>query len=153
VFNAVVVKGDFAGDLMLEGRGAGAHPTASAVVSDIVDIARGNLRPAFGVPAARLKAYRAAPKKAHEGGFYVALELHDRPGAVAAIARILADERISIESIVQRGKQEKDTPRATAPFILITHDTLETAMRAALSRIEKDGHVALRPRMIRIERL
>ena len=58
VFNAIVVKGDFVGDLMLEGRGAGAHPTASAVLSDIVDIARGNWRPAFGVPAAKLKPYR-----------------------------------------------------------------------------------------------
>ena len=153
VFNAVVVKGDFAGDLMLEGRGAGAHPTASAVLSDIVDIARGNKRPAFGIPAAELRKYKSAPKKAHEGGFYVALELHDKPGAVAAIARILADEKISIESIVQRGLQERHTPRATAPFILITHDTLETAMRVALARIEKDGHVASRPRMIRIERL
>ena len=153
VFNAVVVKGDFAGDLMLEGRGAGAHPTASAVVSDIVDIARGNVRPAFGLPARSLQPYRAAPNKAHEGGYYVALELHDRPGAVAAVARILADENISIESIVQRGVQTKDAPRATAPFILITHDTLDTAMRAALARIETDGHVAARPRMIRIERL
>jgi homoserine dehydrogenase len=153
VFNAVVVKGDFAGDLMLEGRGAGAHPTASAVLSDVVDIARGNLRPTFGVPAAELRPYAQAPKKAHEGGFYVALELRDKPGAVAAIAGILADENISIESIVQRGLVEKDAVRATAPFILITHDTLETAMRAALARIETDGHVAQRPRMIRIERL
>ncbi|MGH6906611.1 MAG: homoserine dehydrogenase [Aestuariivirga sp.] len=153
VFNAVVVKGDFVGDLMLEGRGAGAHPTASAVIADVVDIARGNYRPAFGVPASELRPHRQAPKKAHEGGFYVALELHDRPGAVAAIAGILAREKISIESIVQRGKIEKDAPRAVAPFILITHDTLETAMRAALTRIEKDGHVASVPRMIRIERL
>jgi len=153
VFNAVVVKGDFVGDLMLEGRGAGAHPTASAVLSDVADIARGNLRPVFGVPAASLKPYRAAPQRAHEGGFYVALELHDRPGSVAAIARILADEKISIESIFQRGKQDEATPRATAPFILITHDTVETAMRAALARIETDGHVASTPRMIRIERL
>ena len=153
VFNAVVVKGDFVGDLMLEGRGAGAHPTASAVLSDIVDIARGNFRPAFGIPAAELRPYKPAPRKAHEGGYYVALELHDKPGAVAAVARILADEKISIESIIQRGKQHKDTPRATALFILITHDTVETAMRAALSRIETDGHVASRPRMIRIERL
>jgi homoserine dehydrogenase len=153
VFNAVVVKGDFAGDLMLEGRGAGGHPTASAILSDIVDIARGNFRPAFGVPAADLRTYLAAPQKAHEGGFYVALELLDKPGAVAAVARILADEKISIESIFQRGKQEKDTPRTTAPFILITHDTVETAMRAALARIETDGHVASHPRMIRIERL
>jgi homoserine dehydrogenase len=153
VFNAVVVKGDFVGDLMLEGRGAGAHPTASAVLSDIVDIARGNRRPAFGIPALDLKRYRQAPKKAHEGGYYVALELVDRPGAVASIARILADEKISIESIVQRGKQERDTPRATATFILITHDTLDTAIRAAIAKIEKDGHVASRPRLIRIERL
>jgi homoserine dehydrogenase len=153
VFNAVIVKGDFVGDLMLEGRGAGAHPTASAVLSDVVDIARGNRRPAFGVPAANLRKYVEAPKKAHEGGFYVALELQDKPGAVAAIARILADEKISIESIVQRGISDKAAPRATAPFILITHDTLETAMRAALARIEKDGHVSGHPRMIRIERL
>jgi homoserine dehydrogenase len=153
VFNAVVVRGDFVGDLMMEGRGAGAHPTASAVISDIVDVARANRRPAFGVPAAALKPYTPAPEKAHEGGFYVALELHDRPGAVAAIASILADEAISIESIVQRGMRGQDEERATAPFILITHNTLETAMRQALSRIEKDGHVAAKPRMIRIERL
>ncbi len=153
VFNAVVVKGDFVGDLMLEGRGAGAHPTASAVLSDIVDIARGNKRPTFGIPASALKPYKAAPQKAHEGGFYVALQLHDKPGAVAAIAKILADEKISIESIVQRGKTDNDSERATAPFILITHDSLEQSIRKAISRIEKDGHVSGHPRVIRIERL
>jgi homoserine dehydrogenase len=149
----VVVKGDFVGDLMLEGRGAGAHPTASAVLSDVVDIARGNFRPAFGIPARDLRPYRPSPPRAHEGGFYVSLTLLDRPGAVAAVASILAEEKISIESIFQRGKTEKDAPRATAPFILITHDTVESRMRAALERIEQDGHVAGRPRMIRIERL
>ncbi len=153
VFNAIVVKGDFVGDLMLEGRGAGAHPTASAVLSDVVDIARGNRRPAFGIPAAKLTPYKQSPKKAHEGGYYVALELIDRPGAVASIAQILADEKISIESIVQRGRQDKETKRATATFILITHDTLETSIRTAISQIEKDGHVASKPRVIRIERL
>lgn len=153
VFNAVVVRGDFSGDLMMEGRGAGAHPTASAVMSDIIDVAMGNRRPAFGVPAKELRPYKSAPEQAHEGGYYVALELRDQPGAVAAIARILADEKISIESIVQRGKREKDEARKTAPFILITHNTLETSMRAALAKIEKDGHVAAKPRMIRIERL
>ena len=153
VFNAIVVKGDFVGDLMLEGRGAGAHPTASAVLSDVVDIARGNRRPAFGIPAAKLTPYKQSPKKAHEGGYYVALELIDRPGAVASIAQILAHEKISIESIVQRGRQDKETKRATATFILITHDTIETSIRTAISQIEKDGHVASKPRVIRIERL
>ena len=130
VFNAVVLKGDFVGDILLEGRGAGAHPTASAVVADIVDIARGNHRPAFGIPATSLRPYGSAPLMAHEGGYYVALELLDRPGAVASIARILADESISIESIVQRGKSAADTQRDTAPFILITHNTVATAIEA-----------------------
>jgi homoserine dehydrogenase len=150
VFNAVVVRGDFAGDLMIEGRGAGGHPTASAVISDIVDIACGNRRPCFGIPARDLAPFRRAPTKAHEGGFYVALELYDRPGAVAAIATALAAARISIESIVQRAPARGGS---TARFTLITHDTLESSMRAALGAIEKDGHVAARPRMIRIERL
>jgi homoserine dehydrogenase len=153
VFNAVVVKGDFVGDLMLEGRGAGSHPTASAVVADIVDIACGNMRPAFGLPAKDLKKFKPAPQKVHEGGFYVALELHDKPGAVAAIATILADAKISIESIVQRGKKDKDESRSTASFILITHDTLEISIHKAMERIERDGHVAKAPRVIRIERL
>jgi homoserine dehydrogenase len=153
VFNAVVIKADFVGDLMLEGRGAGAHPTASAVVSDIVDIARGNRRPVFGLPVGKLRPGKTAPQKAHEGGFYVALQLLDKPGAVAAIAKILADENISIESIVQRGKSENDAQRAVAPFILMTHNTLQNSIQKAMSRIEKDGHVSGRPRVIRIERL
>jgi homoserine dehydrogenase len=153
VFNAVAVKGDFVGDLFFEGRGAGAHPTASAVLSDIVDIARGNLRPTFGVPAGKLKPFKAPPQKAHEGGFYVALQLLDKPGAVASIAKILADEKISIESIVQRGKPNTEATRSTAQFTLITHDTLEPSIRKAVARIQKDGHVAGAPRVIRIERL
>jgi homoserine dehydrogenase len=150
VFNAVAVNADFTGDLMLEGRGAGAHPTAASVLSDIGDIAQGNRLPAFGIPAAQLKPYRRAALKAHEGGYYVALELFDRPGSVAGIANRLAEQKISIESIVQRAPQSE---QATAPFILITHDTLESSMRKALENIEADGHVAKTPRMIRIERI
>ena len=153
VFNAVVIRADFVGDLMLEGRGAGSHPTASAVVGDVVDIARGNKRPVFGIPAKELKPFKQAPQKAHEGGYYVALRLHDKPGAVAAVARILADEKISIESIVQRGTATGEETRETAPFILITHNTLEQSIRSAIGKIEKDGHVAGHSRVIRIERL
>jgi homoserine dehydrogenase len=150
VFNAVAVNADFTGDLMLEGRGAGAHPTAASVLSDISDIAQGNRLPAFGIPASELKPYRKAALKAHEGGYYVALELFDRPGSVAGIANRLAEQKISIESIVQRAPQSE---QATAPFILITHDTLESSMRKALENIEADRHVANTPRMIRIERM
>ena len=153
VFNAVVIQGDFVGDLLLEGRGAGAHPTASAVLSDIVDIARGNLRPAFGVPAKHLEPYKKAPDIAHSGGFYVALQLQDKPGAVAAIASILAEQGISIESIVQRGKAAPDAERAVAEFILVTHDTTQPSILAAMIKIEAGGFVASAPRVIRIARI
>ncbi len=160
VFNAVEVRGDFVDDVMLQGRGAGAHPTASSVVADLVDIARGVVVPPLGLPAEQLVSYRKARMRAHEGGYYVAMDLHDRPGEVAAIARAFADEGISIESIVQKGPaisrllpgDARPKARETAPFILITHDTLESAMRAALARIEAEGRAAGRPRMIRIER-
>ena len=154
VFNAVAVNADFADNLMLEGRGAGAHPTASSVVSDICDIARGIILAPFGVPASSLKPYQRARMRAHEGGYYVSLELYDRPGEAAAVATVFSDCEISIESLVQRGSEGgSDKARDTAPFILITHDTLESAMRQAMERIENEGHAASRPRMIRIERL
>jgi homoserine dehydrogenase len=113
VFNAVVVKGDFVGDLMLEGRGAGAHPTASAVLSDAVDIARGNFRPAFGVPAKDLRPYKPAPQKAHEGGFYVALSLLDKPGAVAAVAASwrMRRSRSKASSSAARRRRMRRAPR------------------------------------------
>ncbi len=163
VFNAVEVRGDFVDDVMLSGRGAGAHPTASAVVADIVDIARGIILPPLGIPTMELSPLKRARMRAHEGGYYVAMELYDRPGEMAKIARVFADARISIESIVQKGPgiarsvpgsgEGKGETRETAPFILITHDTTEQAMRTAMERIEKEGLCAGRPRMIRIERL
>ncbi len=157
VFNAVCVRADHADDLMLEGRGAGAHPTASSVVGDICDIARGAVLPPFGVPASQLKPYTRARMRAHEGGYYVAMDLYERPGEVAAVCTILSNAGISIESIVQRGPKVRTgsgrAARETAPFIVITHDTTESAMRAAVETIEAEDHAASKPRMIRIERL
>ncbi len=154
VFNAVGLEGDFVGNLMLEGAGAGAGPTASAVMGDVVDIARGNVVPPLGLPSAGLKPYKKAQMRAHEGGYYLALELYDRPGEVAAVAQHMADLGISLESIMQHTSYAGDgsSDRETAPFIIITHDTLERDVRAALEKIEEGGHLASTPRMIRIER-
>lgn len=154
-FNAVVLQGDFSDTLFLEGRGAGGHPTASSVVADICDIARGLVVPVFGVPAAKLKPFARAAMRAHAGGYYVALEMRDRPGELAGVAKAFSDEGISIESVIQRGPavSRSKADADIAPFVLITHDTLESAMRAALDKIEAHGHVASRPRMVRIERL
>ena len=154
-FNAVELQGDFSDTLFLEGRGAGGHPTASSVVADLCDIARGIVLPVFGVPAGQLKPFRRAAMRAHEGGYYVALDMLDRPGELAGVAKAFADEGISIESVIQRGPAVSRSRAGAdiAPFVLITHNTLESAMRTALDKIEAAGHVAARPRMVRIERL
>lgn len=154
VFNAVGLEGDSVGELILEGAGAGAGPTASAVVADVIDVARGNVVPPLGLPADRLKPYKRARMRAHEGGYYIALELFDRPGEVAAVAQSMATHNISLESIMQHSAEtiDKGTKRQTAPFIIITHDTMESDVRSALEEIENGGHLASKPRMIRIER-
>ena len=161
VFNAVAVEGDFLGSLMLEGKGAGAGPTASSVVADIVDIARGVVMPPLGRPSDQLKPYERARMRAHHGGYYVALDVRDRPGAFAAIAQRMAEENISLKSIVQRGAEidveigEKSATDGaeTRLVVLITHDTLEKSIRDALAKIEADGDITQAPRMIRIEQL
>lgn len=154
VFNAVGLEGDSVGELILEGAGAGAGPTASAVVADVVDIARGIAVPPLGLPVAMLKPYKRARMRAHEGGYYIALELFDRPGEVAAVAQSMATHNISLESIMQHTAEtvDKGAKRETAPFIIITHDTMENDVRSALDEIENGGHLASRPRVIRIER-
>jgi len=158
VFNAVVVEGDQVGDLMIEGRGAGAGPTASAVVADLVDIARGQTGMALGMSVSALSPYVRARMRAHQGGYYVGLLAYDRPGAVAAIAQRMADQQISLDSIVQRGdaaRSAADGPdgEAMLPVAMITHETQESAIRAALDGILADGHIAEPPHMIRIERM
>jgi homoserine dehydrogenase len=161
VSNCVSIEGDFVGDIMLVGPGAGEKPTASSVVSDIADIARGLVMPPFVRPARELKPYKRAQMRAHEGGYYIRLSVFDRPGAIAAIAGRMAEQSISLASIVQRPEDEADGgPRRPRPLtgqrvklILITHETLEASIRRALGAIEKDGHVAETPQMIRIEKL
>ncbi len=160
VTNCVAVDGDFVGDVMLVGRGAGAGPTASAVVSDIIDIARGHILPPFARRASELDRYRRAQMRAHEGGYYIRLSVYDRTGAFAAIAERMAQQHISLESIVQRrprtdlpGLGARGEEGAPTPVVMITHQTTEAAIRRALDAIFKDGHVQERPQMIRIEKL
>ena len=111
VTNAVAVEGDFIGSVMLSGPGAGGHATASAVVGDIIDLARGVRVPPLGRPAASLQPYRRARMQAHEGGYYLRLKVRDRPGAFAAIARRMAEAGISLDSIVQRNRPPRTAPK------------------------------------------
>ena len=147
VFNAVVIEGDFVGTTMFQGRGAGQGPTASAVVADLVDVARGRHMPAFVVPAASLADRPAAPMDRHVGAYYMRLMVQDRPGVISAVSGALAKERISLESMLQRGRSQS----GDVPVVLTTHETEEAAMRRALTHIAKLKAVAQEPCLIRIE--
>jgi homoserine dehydrogenase len=149
VFNAVVAEGDFAGRVLLEGRGAGAGPTASAVVADLLDLAAGRRIPTFAVPASALMKRPASPMSHHQGAYYIRLMVVDRPGVIADITAALRDEQVSLESMIQRGR----APGEAVPVVLTTHITEEAAMRRALDRIGRLDTVLEAPRMIRIEDL
>ncbi len=151
VTNAVAIDGDFSGNLLLIGPGAGAKATASAVASDIVDVAAGFILHPFGVPTQRLKPYKRAKLGQHQGAYYIRLTAFDRPGVMAAITKRMAERDVSLESLVQRGP--RGTAGAQASIVIITHATTEEAIRKALDAIEADGKVAEKPQMIRIEQL
>ncbi|MBN8897077.1 MAG: homoserine dehydrogenase [Rhodospirillales bacterium] len=147
VFNAVVAEGDFVGRVMLEGRGAGAGPTASAVVADLVDLARNRFTPVWGAAACSLSAAPSVPMSAHVGAYYLRLMVVDRPGVIADVTAVLRDDGISLESMLQRGR----SPGEAVPVVLVTHETEERRMGAALERIAALDAVLEAPTLIRIE--
>lgn len=148
VFNAVVTEGDFVGTTVLEGRGAGGGPTASAVVADIVDIACGRIGPVFGMPASQLVEKATLPMDSHVGAYYVRLVVVDIPGVMADITAALRDAEVSLEAVIQRGRD----PGAPVSVVLTTHETTEASIRKALSQLEKLEAVKEPPSFIRIER-
>lgn len=161
VTNAVAIDGDYSGTILLIGAGAGGRATASAVASDILDIARGQVVPPFVLKTDALRKHDSVPLDAHYGSYYVRLALEDKPGMMAAIATRMGDRGISLESIVQHTPLAPPVPGAAAEpqrsrpvsVIIITHETTEEAMRKALETIVADGKVTERPQMIRIEEL
>ena len=158
VTNAVTVDASGLSPITLVGPGAGGIATASSVVSDLADIARGVRTPPFGRPVARMTAIRKAPMQRHEGGYYIRLLARDRPGSAATIARRLAQRQISLESIVQRHEiraQAGGQPGRSnepVPVILITYATSEDAVHRALAAVRRDRVISGRPQVIRIEK-
>jgi homoserine dehydrogenase len=153
VTNAVTIDADAVHELTLVGPGAGGEATASAIVADIADIARGVRSAPFGRPVTSLVQAPCAPMQMHEGGYYMRLSVYDRPGAAAAIATRMAESGISLESIVQRRRPDaKSAPGGPVPVVLITHATHEKSVRQALDAAIADGFLAEKPQLIRIER-
>ncbi len=143
--NMVVLEGDAVGQIVLRGAGAGEGPTASAVVADIIDLARGLRLPTFGQPAAGLKAARPA-RAAVPAPYYLRMTLVDKPGALAKIAAVLGDAGISIDRMRQYGHET-----TLAPVLIVTHRTTRTALDEALAAMDGTGVLAATPVALRIE--
>ncbi len=155
VTNAVTIDADGINPITLVGPGAGGAATASAVLSDIADVARGVRAPPFGRPTAGLTSVRKAPMQRHEGGYYIRLQARDKPGTAASIATRLAEQEISLESIVQRHPKDgpsAGTAKGSVPVILITYATSEDGVRKALAAVGRDRVISGRPQVIRIEK-
>ncbi|MDJ0948369.1 MAG: homoserine dehydrogenase [Alphaproteobacteria bacterium] len=148
VFNAVVAEGDFVGSTVYEGQGAGAGPTASAVVADLVDIAAGRRSPTFAIPATELEPMRRASMDRHRGRYYVRLTVRDQPGVIADVAAALRDEQVSMEAMIQR--EQAPDQHGAVQVVMTTHTTVEASMTRALDRIGSLDTVLETPRMIRI---
>jgi homoserine dehydrogenase len=146
-FNAVAADAGEAGPFFFQGRGAGRGPTASAVISDLVDVARGALGPAFGRPAAELAPARREPAEARKSAYYLRFQVLDVPGVMAEISRHLADEMVSIESMIQRGR----APGEPVAIVMITHEAQHVAVVRALKAIAASDKVFETPCMIPME--
>ena len=144
--NMVVLEGDSAGQIVLRGAGAGEGPTASAVMSDVLDIARGLRLSTFGQPASGLARVPAATTDM-PAPYYLRMQLVDKPGALALIATVLGREGISIDRMRQYGHRGAET----APVLIVTHKTGRAALEAALEGIAETGVLAGAPVALRIE--
>lgn len=148
-FNALVVDGDYIDRTFYQGRGAGEGPTASAVVADLIDIARGHMGPAFFKPASILVAAKPISINQRKGGYYIRILADDQTGVMADITAVLKVSGVSIDQMIQ-----KQAPSDGKVYVaIVTHETTETALRDAINRINELS-VVLEPTMsIRIEKL
>jgi homoserine dehydrogenase len=156
VMNAVLVKGDAVGPTMYYGAGAGAEPTGSAVVADLVDITRLHTAdPEHRVPHLafqpdRMSSLKVLPMDEVVTSYYLRMQVEDKPGVLADITRILADGMISIDAMVQREPQEGEQQ---VDIIMLTHQTKEKQVNAAIAKIEKLPVVTGKVTRIRLEEL
>ncbi|HEX3674301.1 MAG TPA: homoserine dehydrogenase [Rhizomicrobium sp.] len=146
-FNAVVAHAGEAGPFFFQGRGAGEAPTASAVIADLVDIARGDVSPAFGRPAKALRSATPAPPDARVSPFYLRFGVLDVSGVLADIARHLSEAEVSIESMIQRGR----APGEPVAIVMITHECAQPSVERALKAIAASDKVLGTPSMIPME--
>lgn len=147
VFNAVFVKGDAVGELMYYGRGAGSMPTGSAIVSDVIDIARNIKHDAnTRIACSCYQKKELKPMEEVSSKFYLRLGVIDKPGVLATVASILSENDVSIESVIQQGETQ-----AVVPLVLVTHQVTEGDIQEALKEIKELKEVKEVSSLIRVE--
>jgi homoserine dehydrogenase len=144
-YNAIFVEGDAVGRLMFYGRGAGALPTGSAVLGDLVEVVRNRANGARGGASAFLYEPRLRPMEEVDTQYYLACDVVDRPGVLAQVAAVFATHGVSIRSVLQRGKGDE------AQLVLVTHLAKEGAMRATLAGLERLAVVSDLVSVMRVE--
>ena len=149
VLNAVRIEGNFVEQTLFVGHGAGGGPTASAVVADIVDLARGQTSAMLGVPYDQLQDMKVAASDQRHGAYYLRLMVKDEPGVVADVSAILRDFDVSLETVLQHSRSS-DQP---VPLILTTHEALEADILTAIEKISQLNAIIEPPRLLRIENL
>lgn len=149
VYNAVHIEGDYVMAGHLVGHGAGEGPTASAVMADIIDIARGFQAPTFGVPAKQLNDPKWVDVGETVNCYYVRLNVLDEPGVLAEVSAILRDHNVSIEAFLQRGRD----PGQPVPLVMTTHETKHKDITTACAAMEKIKSVLEKPCLIPIENI
>jgi len=156
VMNAVLVKADAVGPTLYYGAGAGAEPTASAVVADLVDVARAmdadrdHRVPLMGFQPDAISDIPVLDHDDFETAYYLRMQAEDRPGVLAEVTRIFADKDISIEAVIQKEPQPGE---ARVPLILLTSRVIEKNMNAAIAEIESLDVIEGRVTRIRMEHL
>lgn len=152
VFNAVMTSGDFVDKTMMEGRGAGEGPTASSIVADVIDLAKGNGAPAFGVPVAHLSDVKWQGPENINGKCYIHINAQDDAGVLADITSCLKDHEISIDSVIQRGHSD-DESDDIASIVILTHDAKFSDVQNAVKKIQEFKTTINTPMIMRVEKL
>lgn len=145
--NAVVAEGNFSGRLLFQGAGAGTGPTASAVVADIIDIARGEIGAPFSVPVSQLKAMEKADAGHRVARDYLRFMVADRPGVLAEIAAAMRDAGVSIESLIQKGRQAEG---GEVMISIVTHEGPESNVDKALELLEGSPSLTETPLVLQL---
>tara|TARA_Y100000591_G_scaffold124201_1_gene106115 strand:- start:2080 stop:3372 length:1293 start_codon:yes stop_codon:yes gene_type:complete len=146
VMNAVIVEGRPVGESVLQGEGAGPGATSSALMSDLLSILRGNIKYPFGIPDIKRKKPLPYNEKISSNSLYLRLEVKDKPGVLSEITKLLANNKISIERVIQI----PDHKKKSASIIIITHKTIENRSQNLINSLKKNKNIIKKPVQIRL---